>query len=117
MTLIKRKQQLFASALADFIMALEVSGYSITLGEAWRSPETCALYAQDGRGIKNSNHVNRIAIDLNLWRDEVEASPKDYAKAGEIWKAQSLGEFKFVWGGDFERVDAFHFAIEHDGVQ
>lgn len=117
-SLLLQKQKYFASIISDFIVCLEVThGFEVTLGEAWRSPETCALYATEGKGIKNSNHQNRLAMDLNLFKDgELLTAYTDYWKAGDVWK-RIPGPYKHVWGGDFKMIDVYHFAIEHDGVQ
>lgn len=116
MTLVEKQQQ-FSSLVADLIVALESKGFLITLGEAWRSPETCALYEAEGKGIKNSNHMRRLGIDLNLWwNGKLCESIEDYKMAGEIWKAFSCAQYQCAWGGDFVRTDAYHFSIVHDGV-
>lgn len=112
------KQMVFSGFVADLIIILQSQGYGVTLGEAWRSPETCALYAADGRGVRASNHQNRLAIDLMLWAGGILQTTKaQYSEAGRYWKEFSTDELKCVWGGDFERLDVFHFAIEHNGVQ
>ena len=44
----------FAQCVARFIPDARALGYSATLGEAWRSPETCELYAKEGKGVEKS---------------------------------------------------------------
>src|SRR4051812_28237425 len=115
MTLLE-KQQIFSGLVADLIHNLNAQGIEVTLGEAWRSPETCAIYAQDGRGIKNSNHPNRLAIDLNLFVSGQLAGPAVYGDAAKLWKGSYNG-VTCVWGGDFDRTDIYHFSVEHEGVR
>lgn len=64
-------QQIFAVNVAHLILHINECGYSCTFGEAWRTPEMAAIYAQQGKGIKNSLHCIRLAVDLNLFKDGV----------------------------------------------
>ena len=66
-----QKQMLFAQNLPRLIDFIYKSGYACTLGEAWRTPEQAALNASKGIGIKNSLHCDRLAIDLNIFKDGV----------------------------------------------
>jgi hypothetical protein len=123
--------QLQAKILAD--------GYEFTLGEAQRSAEQAAINALSlydrariralletkypvladaigcsvSRGIKNSNHRNRLAIDLNLYKDDRYLDDAaDYLRFGEFWKSlHPLAR----WGGDFG--DSDHFSFEYNGVK
>lgn len=109
MTELLKKQQRFAVMAADLIKFLTEKGYGITFGEAWRTPEQAALNAAKGIGIKNSLHIDRLAIDLNLFADGVWLkNPDNYKTAGEFW--ESIGG---TWGGRFG--DANHFSLTHDG--
>lgn len=106
-------QQLFAVCVATLILRLEELQYRVTFGEAYRPPETAALYAKQGRGIVKSLHCDRLAVDLNLFRDgEYLTSTEDYRSAGMIWKA--LNPFA-RWGGDFAKPDGNHFSFEWQG--
>lgn len=90
----------------------------MTLGEAWRSPETAALYAKEGKGIRNSNHINRLAIDLELFKNGVWLTKyPDYLEAGELWEKYSDTECECAWGGRFKSRDANHFSVVHLGVR
>lgn len=118
LTLLK-KQQLFSSRLSELITELnyEEAIYA-TFGEAWRSPETCEIYAKDGRGILHSLHPDRLAVDLNLFINDQPLAPEDYQIAGDMWKDKSTPDAVCIWGGDFkDRPDVFHFSIEHNGVK
>lgn len=112
------KQKAFPVFLSRLINQLTMQGYSVTLGEAYRPPETAMLYQMQGKGIKNSLHTQRLAIDLNLFRNnEYLVTTKDYEVAGIIWEGYSVGELKCIWGGRFEKPDSDHFSIEHDGIK
>jgi hypothetical protein len=118
MTLLE-KQQIFALLNSRFVVRLCGMGYKVTFGEAYRPPETAKLYAQQGKGIRNSLHELKLAKDLNLFKEgRFLISIDEYREAGEIWKSYSTDEYECCWGGDFHsRPDADHFSIEHNGVK
>ena len=107
-------QEEFARALPKLIeKALEL-GYTVTLGEAWRTPQQAQWNADHGLGIAHSLHIERLAIDLNFFKDG--AYIKDGSKLADIgawWK--TLGP-NYKWGGDFIHLpDANHFSLSPDG--
>lgn len=106
---LQRKQVLFARMVGDLLLQAEKMGFEVTLGEAYRPPETAALYARQGKGISNSLHCDRLAIDLNLFRDGV-FLPRtvDHKPLGEYW--ESIGG---TWGGRFG--DGNHYSLGHGG--
>jgi hypothetical protein len=115
MTLVE-KQAYFSSMVAKLIQQAQTMGFQVTLGEAWRPKETAQLYAKDGRGIKDSNHTLRLAIDLNLFRGGILCTnPDDYEPLGVWWEKQSSPDIECCWGGRF--LDADHFSLENNGVK
>jgi hypothetical protein len=117
-----QKQATFASAVGRLIAQANSKGFEVTLGEAWRTPEQAVFRtmwdAQHGKGIANSLHLLRLAIDLNLFKGgKYLAKSEDYKELGEWWEAQSSKEFRFCWGGRFKRTDGNHFSLEHQGIQ
>lgn len=112
------KQFVFARLIPDLIVYAFSQGYQVTLGEAWRSPETCELYAKAGRGVSNSLHRRRLAIDLNLFKDgKYLTASHDYKFLGDYWKSLSGLGYRCCWGGDFESQDGNHFSIENLGIR
>lgn len=111
------KQKLFPHLLVQLLDWLDANGYEVTLGEAWRPPEMARMYAKDGRGIENSLHLSRIAIDLCLWKGgKYLTLSEDYRPAGEFWEKLSHSpDYECVWGGRFK--DGNHFSVEHQGVR
>lgn len=107
-------QWLFSQLAARLILEAYRLGCTVTLGEAWRPHEMARLYAQRGSGSLNSLHIDRLAIDLNLFRDGqwLQAS-EDHAELGAWWKAQHpLAR----WGGDFRpKPDGNHYSVEWQG--
>lgn len=114
------KQYIFSGLVARLILYAYQQGYKVTLGEAWRSPETCELYEKEGKGIRNSLHNDRLAIDLNLFKnDDYLIDSAQYIVLGEFWEGLSDASMgiKCVWGGSFTQPDGNHFSIEHRGVK
>lgn len=106
-------QEEFAQSAALLIQKAKEMGYGVTLGPAFREPEQAAADAAAGTGILRSLHCERLAIDLNFFKEGQWI--KDGSRLHDIgawWK--SLGE-SYRWGGDFKRVDGNHFSITPDG--
>lgn len=116
---LSEKQRLFTRLLGTLIKAIYDDGHEATLGDAYRSPEMAAIYAKQGKGIKNSLHTLRLAMDLNLFKDgKYLSDSKSYTVFGEYW--ESLGKTYGVnttWGGRFSKPDGNHFSIEHEGIK
>lgn len=114
MTLLE-KQQTFSVLLARLIDKAIEMGFEVTMGETWRHPEMAAIYAKKGLGIKNSLHVKRLAVDLNLFLDKKYLTDSAfYQPLGEWWEGQN----KLArWGGRFKNRDGNHFSLEHEGVK
>lgn len=112
---LQEQQFLFAQDVAKLIQYAANLGYWITFGEAYRTPEQAALNAQKGIGIKKSLHCDRLAVDLNLYRDGVYLfKSKDYIPLGKYWESLSPQNRSGCWftdekgkakpdGGHFER--------------
>lgn len=107
-------QQEFTRAVARLIEHAYAEGYALTFGEAWRTPEQARLNAEKGSGVANSLHGERLAIDLNLFRDHTWLSrTEDHAPLGAFWKALHPAA---RWGGDFTaRPDGNHYSFTPDG--
>jgi hypothetical protein len=101
-------QSAFALDVAKLISWINQSGYSVTFGEAMRTPEQAAHYATLGIGITDSLHCKRLAVDLNLFNgDGVYLSDtKSYEEFGVFW--ESLNSHN-RWGGRFKKPDGNHF--------
>lgn len=107
-----QKQQIFAVLVADLIQHAVASGYAVRLGEAYRSPEEAQRLATLGKGIVNSQHCQKLAIDLNLFKDgKYLTASEDHKPLGEYWELQSGDEYQCRWGGRFARRDGNHYEI------
>lgn len=103
------KQRQFTRMVAELIVWAYQQGFELTWGEAYRTPEQAALNAKSGKGIANSLHGDRLAVDLNLFKDGVYLSEtKHHEPLGQYW--ESIGG---TWGGRFG--DGNHYSLAHEG--
>ncbi len=106
-----QKQQLFMRLLPRLIDFAHAQGYELRGGELERSRAQAAANAVTGKGIANSLHTQRLAIDLHLFRDgRYLQATEDHKPLGEFW--ESLHPLA-RWGGRFG--DGNHYSIEHEG--
>lgn len=104
----------FTYHVAALIGFIRLRGYNCTFGEAYRTPEQAEIYAKEGKGIKDSLHTKRLAIDLNIFdhNGALLTKPEDYEIFGREWerfdpKNRWGGYFVSKYGGHI--VDADHF--------
>ena len=110
-----QKQARFTLFVARLIDKAVEMGYTPVLGEVQRSQAQALQNAKLGTGIANSLHVDRLAVDLLLFRDgKYLDKTEDYLHLGQWWK--SLDPACCRWGGDFtNRRDGNHFSYSPDG--
>lgn len=110
---LREKQSLFVSLVAQLILHANKMGYELTFGEAYRSREEAERLAKLGKGIRNSLHTKRLAVDFNLFKDDkFLTSTEDHRILGEYWESlHSLCR----WGGRFS--DGNHYSLAHEGRQ
>lgn len=105
------KQAKFVKMISDLIKKSYDLGYQMTFAEAYRPPDVADLYAKQGRGIKNSLHTQRLAVDFNIFKNgQLLTTGDQFEDLGKYW--ESLGG---SWGGRFK--DGNHFSLEHNGVK
>lgn len=105
------RQQLFADLLGQLLYWVYAEiNRAVTMGECYRTPEMAEIYAKQGKGIKDSLHCKRLAVDLNLFIDGVYITDTEsYKILGEKWKSLHPD---CRWGGDFSKPDGNHFQLE-----
>lgn len=109
----RQKQSRFALDISKLIIHAYELGYQLTVGEFWRTPEQAKWNAAQGIGTSNSLHIERMAADLNLFKDgRFITDDEGHKELGAWWKA--LGP-DYRWGGDFTRKDFNHYSIAHEG--
>lgn len=113
METLRQKQSRFVRLVGLLIEYAYAHGYELTFGEAWRTPEQAALNAQSGKGISNSLHIDRLAIDFNLFSNgKFLTDSESHRQLGEYWESLAPD---CVWGGRFKRPDGNHYSIRHNG--
>ena len=102
----------YVSDLIDFIYA---SGYECTLGDAYRDPRSHGAMGKKGSyGRPSSAHKQRLAIDLNLFKDGIYLrSTKAHEPFGQFWKMCHPDN---RWGGDFPKKDGNHYSRKYAGI-
>ncbi len=113
---LSEKQAVFARNVAKLIEFIFTQGYSCSLGETYRTQAQALAYSKEGKGIVNSLHCKRLAIDINLFSPEGSYFPdtKDYEPFGKYWEALDPAN---RWGGNFPkyrpgaRADGNHFQM------
>lgn len=114
-------QILFSQEAALLVQHAGSLGYGVALGEAWRSPQQAQWNAQHGLGIAHSLHIEKLAIDLNLFKRDPNSinwiyitDDEGHKDLGVWWKARGADH---KWGGDFQSRDWNHYSISIDGVR
>ena len=109
---LRQKQSRFAVMAALLILKAQEMGYEVTLGDAYRDPRVFGdMGERKGYGESQSAHKQRLALDLNLYRDgQYLRATEDHAALGAWWEAQGG-----AWGGRFD--DGNHYSLEHGGIK
>ena len=104
---LRQKQSEFTLAVADLVHQADSLGYETTFGYTYRSPEENERIG----GHPQSLHMLKLAIDLNLFRDErYLSSTLSHLPLGEWWEKQNgLARWGGRWG------DGNHYSFEHGG--
>jgi peptidoglycan L-alanyl-D-glutamate endopeptidase CwlK len=93
------EQNEFLNDLVKLMKYMWDDGCIISGGELWRSPDTQALYLQQGKSkTMKSSHLDRLAIDFNVFKNSVLLDYAGMKPYGEYW--ESLNE-KNRWGGSW----------------
>ena len=103
------EQAAFALDACKLIQFATEQGFTVTLGEAFRTPEQQEIYFKTGRSkTMASNHLRRLALDLNFIRNgQLIYDAAALEPIGQYW--ESLNP-KNRWGGHFSSFkDRPHF--------
>lgn len=105
-----QKQSVFMSNVARLIIWANAQGYAITGGELLRTPEQQEIYFKAGKSLTmNSRHLQKLAIDLNLFIGGVyQTSREAYKPLADYWKTlhpDNVAGYDWGW-------DANHFEMK-----
>lgn len=108
---LQQKQHIFAMNVSRLLQHVESIGLTCSIGEVFRTPEQAEIYAKEGKGIIDSLHCKKLAIDLHLFSPHGQylTDTKSYEPLGEYWQSLSPAN---RWGGFFKRVDCVHFEMQ-----
>ena len=108
-----KKQELFMRLLPSLINKAHDLGFEIRGGDLFRDPRSHGAYGEKGvYGVSHSNHKLKLAIDLNLMKDDkLITSTKGHKELGEWWEQQHE---LCRWGGR-RKNDGNHYSLEHWG--
>jgi len=105
---VRNKQSIFLYNVSKLIVWAFDNGYELTGGELYRTAEQQQLYIKSGKSKKSrSLHQDRLAIDLNLFKDTNNDGVKDYCSNTSDYAA--LGAYWVTlhpnnrWGGDWDK--------------
>lgn len=109
-----QKQKHFTKLVSKLLIFAHEKGYEITLGDAYRDSRLHgAVGIKKGYGHSKSAHKQRLAIDLNLFKNGVYLiKTQDHKELGTYW--ESLDPL-CRWGGRFN--DGNHYSLEHNGIK
>lgn len=109
-------QELFSQDAARLIQKASELGFGVRLGEALRTPEQQKLYFASGASkTMLSQHLKKLAIDLNLIVDGRLATAKEVHELGKWWESlDPLNRWGGSWRGQVEAgnsnfIDSPHF--------
>ena len=106
-------QMEFALDVAELINYINDKGYGCTFGDAYRSPRAFGGMGEKGPyGRAKSAHKQRLAVDLNLFKDgHYLSSTQAHAPFGEFWCGLHPDN---KWGGDWN--DGNHYSRKYGGI-
>lgn len=107
-------QALHVKLVAKLIAFTYSAGFTLSWGEAYRTPQQAEWDAEHHTGIADSVHCDRLAVDLMLFKDGVYLSDAaSYKFMGDYWKSLDP---TCRWGGDFKPlIDGDHFSLQWQG--
>ena len=83
----------FLQDVAELIMWASANGYKLTGGELKRSYQQQEIYVRNGKSkTMNSDHLNALAIDLNIFYDYDADGDKDYIGTMSKQEAMAISE-------------------------
>jgi len=115
-----REQSIFLTQVCELLKKASELGFAVSGGELYRTPEQQALHVKNGRSqTMNSQHMKRLAIDLNFFREDADGSAQltydveDLRPLGAYWESMDPAN---RWGGNWSSFkDTPHFERREGG--
>jgi hypothetical protein len=106
-----QKQQTFLQNVAELILWCYEQGYELSAGELYRSQQQQDIYLKEGKSkVAHSKHQDRLAIDLNLFVNDVYMTTGEVFKPlADYWKSLNVNNRA---GYDFSFHDNNHFEMQ-----
>lgn len=103
------EQHEFLQHAAKLIVYAGSLGWKVTGGELYRTAEQQQIYVKAGRSqTMNSNHLRRLAIDLNFLRDgKLVYDVEQLKPIGNYWEALSPKNSAGMFWKSFKDVPHF----------
>jgi hypothetical protein len=111
---LREKQSKFLFNVSLLIQWAFKNGYELTGGELHRTEEQHQWNLKAGKSkAKRSLHQDRMAIDLNLFKDgKFLTTSEDYKLLGDYWVSLNTDN---RWGGDWDKDGDYKDETFHDG--
>ena len=109
-----REQSIFLMHVCELVKKASELGFAASGGELYRTPEQQALHVKNGRSqTMSSQHMKRLAIDLNFFREGADGSTQltydveELRPLGVYWESLDPAN---RWGGSWSNFkDTPHF--------
>lgn len=110
-----QRQVLHTLLTSELIAWAATQGMNLTWGETYRVPAQAAANAASGAGIANSLHIQRLAVDFQLFdaQGKYLTDASAYKPLADYWL--TLDPLCCA-GYYFHSCDADHFSITHNGT-
>ena len=107
-----KKQWQFMRMVPRLIDKAHELGFEVTGGDLYRDPRVFGEIGESkGYGHRKSGHKQKLAIDLNLYKDgNYLSDTESHRPLGEWWEQQGGS-----WGGRFN--DGNHYSMEFGGIK
>lgn len=108
---LQQKQAIFAQNVSRLIDHIFSIGFTCSIGEVFRTAEQAALYAKEGKGISDSQHCKKLAIDIQLFDENGKylSDSDHYKQAAIYWESLHPDNRS---GIHFKRIDGNHFEMK-----
>lgn len=96
---LRNEQVAFTDDLVKLLQFARAEGFEVTFGEVWRPLEMQKLYFDQGKSkTMKSSHLNRLAADLNIFKDGRLCNHGEIKPLGQYWESLHPSN---RWGGSW----------------